>query len=104
MGVAFTYIFNTEIVNNETKNNWAPFVAPEYGSCGRFIVTIFVEAYTEKIICQFASLWQAVALLENFKIDSSIAGVSGEVVFINEFLRYVWHLDGHIPSTINGCF
>ena len=37
VGVAFTHAFNTEVVGDKIKNNWAPFVAPEPGSCGRLI-------------------------------------------------------------------
>ena len=104
VGVEFTHVFNTEVVVNETKNNWAPFVATETGSCGRFIVTGFFDAFEENIILQFASLWQDVASLENLEIDPSIAVVSSEVVFTNELLRNVLDLDAHILSMLHGSF
>ena len=75
----FTNIFNTKLVTNDNKKNWVKFVVPEPRSCSCFIITVFVEAFVEKIIRQFASLWQAVASTENFEIDSSIADVSSEV-------------------------
>ena len=104
VGVSFTHVFNTKVVKNENKNNWAPFVAPEPMSCGRFIVTGFVEAFVEMFICLISILWQAIASLENSKIDPSIEGVSSEVIFVNEFLRYVQDLDVHILRTLHGSF
>ena len=50
VGVASNHVFNTKVVDDKNKNNWAPFVALEPGSCGRFIITIFGEAFTAKII------------------------------------------------------
>ena len=68
VGVASNHVLNTEVVDDKNKNNWAPFVALEPGSCGRFIITIFIEAFTTNIIRQFAILWQAIASTENLKI------------------------------------
>ena len=89
VGVAFTDVFNPEVVDDEPKNNSAPFVAPESGSCGGFILTRFVEADAQNIIFQFASLWHALSSSENFEIYPSIAGAFSEVIFINELLRYI---------------
>ena len=85
--MAFSGVFNTEVVDNDPKNNWAPFVVLESGSCDIFKVTGFVKADAEKIICQFCSLWKDMESSDNFEIDSSIAGVFGDVVSINELLR-----------------
>ena len=89
VGGAFTNILNNEVIDDENKKNWAPFVAPDSGSCGRFIVTGFVEDFSEKIIRQSAILLQAVLSLENFEINPSIAGVSSEVIYVSELWRYV---------------
>ena len=82
VGMALTNISNNKDVDNENKGNWVKFVVPEPGSCSRFKVNGFVEAFVEKKICQFSSLCQAVAPLENLEIYPYIAGVSSEVVFI----------------------
>ena len=50
MGVAFTNIFITKVIDDNNENKWAPFVAPYPGSCGHFIVTGFFEAFAENII------------------------------------------------------
>ena len=62
VGVLFVDVLNSEVVDDKPENIWAPFVAPESGSCGCFISTGFVEVDAEKKICQFVSLWQAIAL------------------------------------------
>ena len=77
-------------------------MVPEPGSCGRFIVTGFVEAFAEKIICQFSSLWQEVASVKIFEIDPSIAVLLSEVVFVNEYLRDIQDLDANIIRTLYG--
>ena len=50
LGVAFANVFNPKGVNYKSKDKWAPFVSPEYWSCGGFIVTCFFMIDAEKII------------------------------------------------------
>ena len=79
-------------------------MVPEAGSCDHFIVTSFVEVFAEKTIWRFPSLWQAVASLDNLEIDSSIAGVASEVIFVNELLRDVQDLDANILRMLHKHF
>ena len=51
VGVASANIFNTKVIDYDSEDNWAPFVAPESWSCGLLILFIFVKADEEKIIC-----------------------------------------------------
>ena len=102
VGMAFTKVHNTKVIDDELEENWAPFLAPESIRCGGFIVTRFVEAYEDKILCQFSTLCQAVATSKNFEIDPSMAGVSSEVELLNELLRDVRDLEAHILRTIHG--
>ena len=49
-------IFNSKVIHDEDEHDWSPFVSPEsHGGCC-FIVTCFVEAGAQKIICQFATM------------------------------------------------
>ena len=66
VGMAFTAVFIPEVVDDEAKKTWVPFVVLASESCGGFIVTGFVEAYMEKIIFLFSRLWQAITPSENF--------------------------------------
>ena len=66
VGMDSPNVFNTKVINDESENNWAPFVVTDPGGFGIFIVTGFVKVFEENTIRQFFSLWQAVASLENF--------------------------------------
>ena len=50
LGVAFANVFNPEVVNYKSENNWAPFVELESWSCEFFVVTGFVKTDVETII------------------------------------------------------
>ena len=50
LGMEFTNIFYPKVVNDKSENDWEPFVAPESWSCGSFVITVFVQKGTEKII------------------------------------------------------
>ena len=89
-------IFNSKVIHDEDKQYWSPFVSPEsHGGCG-FIVTCFVEAGAQKIICQFSTLREHVATSENLKVYPTIVSVVGEIIFIDKFLRDVRKFDAHI--------
>ena len=45
--MAFSDVFNTEVVNNKTENNESSFVAPEAGSGETLVVAGFVEAFSK---------------------------------------------------------
>ena len=45
--VVVSYILNAEIINNEYKNDGAPFLAPKPWRSSGFIVSIVVEAHAE---------------------------------------------------------
>lgn len=42
LDVAFANIFNTEVIDNETKEDWAPFVVPESWGFWILVVTMVV--------------------------------------------------------------
>ena len=45
--VVVAYILNAEIINNEYKNDGAPFVAPKPWRSSGFILSIVVKAHAE---------------------------------------------------------
>ena len=50
LAVAFANAFDTKVVHDKSKTNWAPFVAPESRIFGGFIIPGFVQTDAEKII------------------------------------------------------
>ena len=85
--MAFANVFKPKVIKYESQKNGATFVAPESWICGGFILAGFVKTDAEKIIFLFSGLRQAIASSESFEIYPSIAGVRGEVIFINELLQ-----------------
>ena len=67
----------------------APLVAPEACCCGGFIIVGFLKPGVQEVICESSRLREAVASAEDFVIYPSILGGFAEVIFFNEFLRYV---------------
>ena len=50
LGVEYTNIFYPELIHDNSKNNWAPFVAPESWSRGNFIIPGFFQTDADNII------------------------------------------------------
>ncbi len=44
------YSFHAKVIGDEAELDGSPFVAPETGCCGRFIITFGLEMGLEKII------------------------------------------------------
>ena len=53
LGVAFTNIFYPKVIHDKSKNNWAPFVAPESWICGSLIINRFVQTDAEISLANF---------------------------------------------------
>ncbi len=47
VGVAFVYVLNAEVVDNEDERNWAPLVSPESGRGGALVISVLVELFSE---------------------------------------------------------
>ena len=49
--MAFSEIFNAEVVGDETEENGYPFLVPEAGSGGALVVEGYVEKFFDKLVC-----------------------------------------------------
>ena len=94
-------IFNSKIIHDEDAHYWSPFVSPESHGGFCFIVTCFVEAGAQKIICQCSTMQEPVAPSDNLKVYPTIMSVIGEIIFIDKFLRDVSKFDSHIFRSIH---
>ena len=50
VGVAFSDIFNVEVVNGETKKDGSPFMVPEAGSGFSLVVYGYIEAFSKDMV------------------------------------------------------
>ena len=64
--------FNAEVINDEDGHDRAPLVAPEAWSCGCLEVSMRAEAFGEKIVGKFASLFETVDGFGDFKVYPTI--------------------------------
>jgi hypothetical protein len=71
--VFYSNIFYPKVINNEAELDGTPFVAPETRGGFRFIVAFSKNARSEEIVGQDASLGKAIAALENFEVDPTVA-------------------------------
>jgi hypothetical protein len=97
-----SHIFNTKVVNYEKKLGGLPFVVPETRSGSHFVVAIGLKAGAKEIVGQDSCLGKTITYLANFKVDPSITIRTGEIVFFNEFRRYVLDFDANVFSVGHG--
>jgi hypothetical protein len=71
-------------------------VAPETRGGFSFIVAFGKEARSEEIVGQDAGLGKAIAALENFEVDPTVAVTTRKLVLLNEFRWDVEDLDADI--------
>ena len=69
--------------------NWPPFVSPQSGDGGRFVVSLSVKASVEEVIRQNTSLWQAITSVVDLKVYLAVSVPSLKVIFFDEFGRDV---------------
>jgi len=50
VSVVFSHVFDPKIVNDEAEHDGPPFVAPEAGSGGSFVVTFLFKARAELVV------------------------------------------------------
>ena len=88
-----SHVFNTKVINYEAELDGLPFVAPETRSGSRFVVAFGLEAGAKENVGQDACLGKTTTSLANFKVDPPIMIHTSEIVFFNEFCRYVQDFD-----------
>ena len=64
-------------------------MTPETRCCSGFIIVGFLKPGALEVVCKSFRLREAVASAEDFEILSTMLVGFAEVVFFNEFLRYV---------------
>jgi hypothetical protein len=74
----------------------APFVAPEPGGGGCFVVVKIGEAVLEEFVGKDACLGETVHATAHFEVDPGVAGNLVELVLVNEFLGDVHKLDADV--------
>jgi hypothetical protein len=98
--VGITNVLDGKIVDNEGKHDGAPFVAPEPGGGGCFIVVEIGKAVSEEFVGKDACMGETVHATVHFEVDPGVAGNLVELVLINEFLGDVRKLDADILMSV----
>jgi hypothetical protein len=96
-------VLDTEIVNDEHKHYWPPFVPPESWCCGALVVSMGGEWLCEEVVGKFACLFESIYTLGYFKADPTVVHVSVQIVFDLEFVRDICEVDAHIFQAIKWC-
>ncbi len=66
-----------------------PFVASEARHRSSFVVAFSHQAGSKEIVCEDAGLGQTITPLADFEVNPPITIPTGEIVFLDKFLRYV---------------
>ncbi len=94
--VGITNVLDGKVIDSECKHDRAPFVAPEPGGGGCFVVVKISEAVSEEFLGKDACLGQTVHATAHFEVDPGVAGDTVDLVLINEFLGDVHKLDADV--------
>jgi hypothetical protein len=94
MGI--TNVLVGKVVNNECKHDGVPFVVPEPGGGGCFVVVRFGEAVSEEFVGEDACLGETVHATVHFEVDPGVAGNFVELVLVDEFKGGVRKLDADV--------
>ena len=98
--MTFANVFDTKVVHNEDKGDWAPLVSPEAGREVALIVPMELEPFKEQVVGKFSGLFESVDSFVDFEIYPSSVCVMCEIVLVDEFLRDVTEFDPDIFSAV----
>ena len=63
--VALSDIFNTKVIDKQSKHNGAPFVAPQAMIGGALVLAVLLETFFEENVCQRPRLWETINAVAN---------------------------------------
>ena len=72
IGVFFSHIFHTEVIDTEGKTDGSPIMRPETGVDCALVVAIGLEALFEELLRNDTGLWESIHTLLNAHKDVSI--------------------------------
>ncbi len=94
--VGITNVLDGKVINNECKHDGAPFVAPEPGGGGYFVVVKIGKAISEEFVGKDACLGETVHAMAHFEADPGVAGDLVELVLVDGFEGNVRKLDAGV--------
>ncbi len=94
--VSITNILDGKVVNNECKHDGVPFVVPELGGGGCFVVVEIGEAVLEEFVGKDACLGETVHATAHFEVDPGVTGNLVELVLVDDFEGDVRKLDADV--------
>jgi hypothetical protein len=89
-------VFDTKVIHDEAKLEWAPFMAPRSRRGSSIVEALSKEVRLEKVIGKDASLGKSITALANFKLDPAVSILAQEIVFLDELVWDVRELDVNI--------
>ncbi len=94
--VGITNVLDGKVVNSECKHDGAPFVMPEPGGGGCFVVVKIGKAVLEEFVGKDACLGETLHATEHFKVDPGVVGNLVKLVLVDEFVGDVCKLDADV--------
>ncbi len=101
--VGITNVLDGKVVDNKCNHGGAPFVVPEPGGGGCFVVVEIGKVVLEEFVGKDACLGETVHATVHFEVDPGVAGNLVELVLVNEFLGDVCKLDADVLWLVKQC-
>jgi hypothetical protein len=94
--VGITKVLDGKVVNNECKHDGAPFVAPEPGGGGCFVVVKIGKAVSEEFVDKDAYLGETIYATAHLEVDPGVVGNIVGLVLVDEFEGDIHKLDVNV--------
>ena len=101
--VMFADIFDAKIIDSYTEHDRAPFVNPNAGGGGGFILSFVSEALAEEVVGKFTGLGYSVDTFADAKLYPTITCIDSEFIFSYELLWDVLEVYARILGAIEEC-
>ena len=89
-------VLDPEVVNNQDKGYWLPFVPPKPRGGGALVVPVCKKALGEEVIDKLTCLFEPVHAFGELVVYPTVVGILFEFILINDFLGNDTELDSRI--------
>ncbi len=90
LGVLFSDVFDSKIVDDQGERNGMPLVLPQTRSCFALRIAMFLQSFGEEFLCDDPRLGEPVHALADLAVHESIRGCDiAQFVVLDDVVRHV---------------
>ena len=103
IGVVLAYIFYSEVIYYEGKQDRSPFVAPHTRGFGELVVVVFYKVCLQDAVGEAARLRETIDTVADFEIHPAFVDIVVEFLLVNELLGDVGELGFYVFGMVKWC-